>query len=294
MFKNIEIIINPASGNDEPILNVLNDVLVKQEGLKWHISVTQPAYGAEECAREALERGVDLIVAYGGDGTQHQVAPVLIGQSVPLCILRGGTGNVLATQLEIPMGLAEAFQLILGENPKIMAIDTCLINDKPFLLNAGTELYGNLVNAADREMKEKYGWLAYLMGGLQSLFKPESAHYKLTIDGETVEQDAIACLVTNVRSLGVMGLSLPAEVAIDDGLLDCFLIEASLKSTLASLGSVTGLGLNADGLHHWQFKEMKIEADPVQGLFVDGEEEAIDHTPLTIRVNPRSLKVLIP
>jgi YegS/Rv2252/BmrU family lipid kinase len=293
VFRNIEIIINPASGNDEPILNRLNDT-IKDYDVKWHVCVTQPDYGAGQLAADALERGVDLIAVYGGDGTVHDAAAPLIGGSVPLCILPGGTGNALAGQLGIPRGLPEALKLALDGSPNILTIDTALINGDPFILNAGTGLYGSLVNVADRDMKSQYGWIAYILSGLQSLTQPENVTYTLTLDGERVEQEAVACLVTNVRSFGVLGLSLPNMVLIDDGLLDCFLIDASLRSALTSLGSLAGNQQAIEALSHWQFRELKIEAETPQGIYVDGEENAIAETPAVLSVVPASLKVIVP
>ena len=38
---------------------------------------------------------MDLVVGYGGDGTQHEVANAVIGTGTPMGILPGGTGNGL-------------------------------------------------------------------------------------------------------------------------------------------------------------------------------------------------------
>ena len=58
MGKHIHVVVNPASGQNEPILNTLNDVF-HPAGVTWSASVTQ-AYGdAINQAREAAEGGVD-------------------------------------------------------------------------------------------------------------------------------------------------------------------------------------------------------------------------------------------
>ena len=66
----LHVVINPAAGSDEPVLSMLNDICRAHE-VTWDISVTDAGGDAERQAREALERGVDLVAGYGGDGTQH-------------------------------------------------------------------------------------------------------------------------------------------------------------------------------------------------------------------------------
>ena len=72
-YPNIHVIINPAAGRDEPILNILNDVFNKFK-VNWEVSITKKFGDATEFARQATERGVDLVAGYGGDGTQMEIA----------------------------------------------------------------------------------------------------------------------------------------------------------------------------------------------------------------------------
>lgn len=63
-YKKIHIVINPAAGQDEPILNVLNDIFTPA-GVDWEISLTKKSGDATRFAAEAAASGVDLIAAYG-------------------------------------------------------------------------------------------------------------------------------------------------------------------------------------------------------------------------------------
>ena len=73
--KRIHVVINPAAGQDEPILNIVNDVC-RQHGVEWSASVTHKFGDATALARQAAEDGYDIVAGYGGDGTQHEIASV--------------------------------------------------------------------------------------------------------------------------------------------------------------------------------------------------------------------------
>src|SRR4051794_21083613 len=84
-FGRVHIIINPASGQDRPVLAILNDVF-HPSGIDWDVSVTKEAGDGRRYALEALDAGVDAIGVYGGDGTVNEVASALVGTQTPLAI----------------------------------------------------------------------------------------------------------------------------------------------------------------------------------------------------------------
>ena len=105
-FRRVHVVINPASGKDQPILNTLNDVF-RQYGVEWDVSITHKYGDATVQAKAAIARGVDLVVGYGGDGTQHELANAVIGTPIPMAVLPGGTGNGFARELGIPKDSAQ-------------------------------------------------------------------------------------------------------------------------------------------------------------------------------------------
>ncbi len=112
-YPRVHVVINPASGKDEPILNTLNDVF-REHGVEWDVSVTHKYGDAAAQALAAIANGVDLVAGYGGDGTQHEVANAVVhaarheGREVVMGVLPGGTGNGFARELGVPGKLRDA------------------------------------------------------------------------------------------------------------------------------------------------------------------------------------------
>src|SRR5919206_1575033 len=202
MNKRVQVIINPTAGQDQPILGVLNRVF-QAAGVGWDVSIPNKAGDARRFARAAVESGVDVVAAYGGDGTVMEVASGLIGSSVPLAIFPGGTANVLSLELGISSDLAEAGALVCEEECAVTPIDMGQLgDDRYFILRVGTGLEADMVEGADRDLKNRLGTLAYALSALQAIQNPTLSRYRLTIDGQRLESEGIACIICNSGNLG--------------------------------------------------------------------------------------------
>lgn len=290
-YKRIHVIINPASGQDEPILNVLNDVFYPA-GVDWDISITHKFGDATAMAKEAASAGADLVAAYGGDGTQMEVANGLLGSGVPQAILPGGTGNAMAHELGVPINLRQAAQLTVSSAER-RAVDLARIGEKVFMLRAYAGL--NTKDAASREEKDRYGQLAYVRSALKFIAEAPSAHYSASIDGEVVEGEALIVFILNAGSIGgVLGVSLPTvgDVDISDGLLDIYALTKGVQPLRAISHYLFHYGESEAGIYHWRAKEITLDADPAQDVWVDGESGW--QTPITISAMPRALEIVVP
>src|SRR5215213_10077087 len=118
MYKRVHVIINPASGQDRPVLGTLSRTFQKG-GIEWEGYITKKGGDARQFAETALAAGADVVAVYGGDGTVAEVASTLAGTEIPLAILPGGTANVLSVELGIPRKLADACNLLCRENSRV-------------------------------------------------------------------------------------------------------------------------------------------------------------------------------
>ncbi len=287
-FKHICFIINPASGKPKPILSIINQAL-EGTGIDWDIYVTKKNRGAGEIATELLGT-TDLIAVYGGDGCATEVATALHGSKTPLAIIPGGTANIMARELGIPLETEDALALLIADDQEVQSIDMGLFNGQPFLLRVNIGIMADIVLHADRSLKNSVGQLAYGITAIKTIAQAEPVKYYLEIDGVVFEETGVSLTVTNSGHVGIGDFALQPGISITDGLLDVILMkDASLLSVLKVAGS-TLLQNETEALIHWQCKQIMIRMDQAHSLICDDREETTDS--ITITVVPASILIL--
>jgi YegS/Rv2252/BmrU family lipid kinase len=292
MSKNIHVVINPASGQPDTILNKLNAVF-HQAGIHWDVSITQESGDATRLAQEAIEAGVEVVCAYGGDGTVMEVAHAVQGGEVPMAILPGGTANLMAVELGIPKDLTQASQIVASDKSSVINIDMGKAGERYFMLRLGMGVAGEKVRLADRELKDRYGIMAYTIAALKAMKDTQIVDYQITIDGENHEVQGLTCLVDNAGNLGIAGIAAAKNISVSDGLLDVILVrDAGFSSVLSTAHGITDKGPDPGSYYHWQGREISIRTDPP--TVVQGDGEMWGETPVTAEVLPGVLPILTP
>ncbi|HEY2014759.1 MAG TPA: acylglycerol kinase family protein, partial [Bryobacteraceae bacterium] len=107
-YKNTVLIYNPRAGrfgrNGNSLVERATQTL-KNNGHNVSVAQTTGPGTAGGIVRESIERGAELIVALGGDGTVNEVAEGMLHSEVPLAVLPGGTANVLAMEMKLGSNL---------------------------------------------------------------------------------------------------------------------------------------------------------------------------------------------
>jgi diacylglycerol kinase (ATP) len=292
MKHTVHVVINPASGRPKPILHILNSVFNQAE-VDWDISLTKASGDAERFTKQAVADGVDIVAAYGGDGTVMEVAQGLLGSSVPLAILPGGSANLMSVELGIPKELEKAAQIAADPESPTRQVDVGLLGENYFLLRVGMGFAARKVAYADRSLKNRFGVLAYSAAAVKSIKDTKSAHYRITLDGKQVETDGVTCLIDNAGNMGIQGFQPAKDIRVDDGLLDVLLLGSKGVGNLVTSGAAL-LDANKSELliEHWQARQITIEVDPPQPVQVDGE--MVGDTPVSAELLPGALKVIVP
>lgn len=229
------------------------------------------------------------VVVYGGDGTVLEVVNGVMGSQTTVGIIPGGTGNAVATELGISRDIQKAVGLICTSQNR-RAVDVAQVDDRYYLLRAYTGISKD--QAASRDLKDKYHLMAYPMEVVKVLRNAPHAQYTITVDGNKTELQAMTCFVNNIDNLGGFDIDI-GRITPDDGMVDVMVVSKDRHSCEELGHYVLNVGhmKHAHG-YHAQGKEVTIEADPPQTVWLDGE--FYKNTPVTIKVHPSAVKIITP
>jgi diacylglycerol kinase (ATP) len=202
--KRAAIIYNPVARGLSRRLHLLQrtTALLAHQGIEASLISTTGRGTAGTQARRLIEEGSDLIIAAGGDGTINEVANGMLHTGVPIAILPGGTANVLAREMRLPIHLERAAMQITNLRPCRIAVGRVQIghsHPRSFLSMAGVGLDAAIVASLNYDLKATTGKFAYYAAGFGHLFR-SAPEFEVTVDGKRFE--ASFALVSRVRNYG--------------------------------------------------------------------------------------------
>ena len=195
------------------------------ETLWFETSEEDPGGGM---AREAIEAGVDVVAAAGGDGTVRAVAEVVWESDAALALLPSGTGNLLARNIPSPIDdMAASVHTIFRGEERAIDFGTVGVERADgsreqfgFLVMAGLGLDARMLANTKPELKKKVGWLAYVDSLVRSLRDADAFEFRYRLDGEGNRSvRAHSLIVGNCGTLQA-GATLLPDAEIDDGVFD--------------------------------------------------------------------------
>ena len=289
MSKRALAIFNPVARGAPPIERV-REAIEALDGWETELQATEAAGHAIELAREAAARGLDAVVACGGDGTVNEVANGLAGSPTALAVVRGGTANVWAKEARLPRDPAGAVRLLAeGE---LRTIDLGRAGDRYFLLMAGIGFDATIVRRMSGVLKRRLGAAAYLIQGLRCVLTYRTVRAELSADGDPQSDGLYWLLLGNTRSYaGVLNLTHQARA--DDGKLDLCLLRRGGLLRLAWLAPWVLLGRHHRRAHVLYQQVTSLEVT-TPGLPVQVDGEYLTETPLRFEVAPGALRVVVP
>jgi diacylglycerol kinase family enzyme len=282
-------VVNPIKVPDVPGFKALAEGLTLALGLReplWYATtVEDPGHGQ---ARQAVADGACVVVAAGGDGTVRAVASALAGGTVPMGLIPMGTGNLLARNLDLPLGdLPGLVRVALAGRAHAIDVGYLTANSAEagedphiFLVMAGLGFDAAMVAGADHELKRKVGWFAYFLAGARHLHA-RRLRVRLRIDGALPQQRRLRSLLFANCGRLPGGIVLLPDAEIDDGWLDVAGIDtrgglfgwAALfgQVILQGLGVRKGLPYAAGTIEFWRGHEVEVRCEAPQPVQVDGD-----------------------
>jgi len=292
------LITNPAAARtDARALTAVREAL-RHAGWNVDVAATARPGDARRLALRGRDEGFDALLSYGGDGTAMQIAAAVAGTGIPLGLIPGGTGNVLAGNLRLPRRPLAAVQAIL--HGVAASIDLGAVERADgthyFAVCCGAGFDAALMRRTDAVAKRRWRRAAYVRAALLALPQVHSARVRITIDGVDTRLDAAMVLVCNCADLMPPFLRLHRDIRPDDGILDVVVMRADgLWQSAAAFVELMQRRAPERRNRVWYGRGTTIavtaeEGDPLPAQ-LDGED--VGTTPLAARVLPGALRVFV-
>lgn len=292
-LRRVLAIVNPASGSraGKRVATWLTE-LALQRGISLVVRKTQANRDPSDLLDDAAQ--FDRIIVSGGDGTVMQVISGLARRALdtPLAIIPGGTGNVLARAIEVPVDLRQACAYALDVCDSF-AMDLGLLDDRLyFALRFSLGYEAHVVRDTTGELKRQFGKLAYAWNGLRHASQLRTLRYTFEVDGERLAYEAESVWVVNTGTLGVMGLELDPDISFADGQLDLCIFRLTLQPEMLNIVQrlLRRKRLPSAVLNRIPVRDyVRITTDAPQPVQVDGD--MVGYTPSIVRVVPGAVRL---
>jgi diacylglycerol kinase family enzyme/membrane-associated phospholipid phosphatase len=283
-------------------LRATADRVLGERGLRHRIvafpdSRDAPRIVQRHIAR-AIREGCTRIVAAGGDGTVGLVAQCLARRrkrapAVSLAIVPAGTTNLLARELGIPMDPEKAIA-IAAEAARAIDLDAILVNRRYVFTQVGVGPDALMIRDTARESQVKIGRLAYLLTFAKRARGFHPRWFTIKFDGQEVHERAQQLIAANAGSVGSPPFTWGPRIDPSDGTIDLCVFQAERP---IDLGKVLWRLFTNSHRQDEQSKFYRVRScaviDSPRPVLVQGDGEIVGRTPVTLRVVPAALRVLV-
>jgi len=291
----VQVIINCSSGtiNSDEVSRQVT-ALFHASGLRAHVSLATSGAQLVELAGQAAQSNNSTIVAGGGDGTISSVAAALAGTTKTLGVLPLGTLNHFARDLNIPLDLEGAINIIREGHTK--SIDVGEVNGQIFINNSSLGLYPSIVRERQKQQRLGYKkWPAFLWAAVAVLRRYPFLNVRLITGGEEFSSRTPFVFVGN-NQYEMEGLSIGGRRRLCAGELSLYishrtgrlgLLRLALRAMFRRLRDEKDFSAMTTGEVWIQTKHKRLR------VAADGEITVMK-PPLHYRIRPAALRVFVP
>ncbi|MEH1098841.1 diacylglycerol/lipid kinase family protein [Micromonospora sp. CPCC 205561] len=264
------VVVNPTKVADlDELRQTVQDALAAAgwpEPLWFETTVEDPGRGQTE---KAIEAGVEVVFACGGDGTVMSCVSALVGTDVALAVLPQGTGNLLAANLGLSGELAAGLEIAVERGRRLL--DVGAVEDHYFTVMAGMGFDAQMLADTSETTKKRFGWPAYVVGAVRHLRdRPMKVSIRVD-DQQPIRRRARSVLVANVGRLQG-GLRLLTDAEPDDGYLDVAVLTPRTLRHWLALGWAVALRQDrVPRMEVFRARRVEITSNRVQPRELDGD-----------------------
>lgn len=276
------VVINPIAGPGRMrTIGACADVarsVLSAHGYESDIRVTTAPEDPYRFSSEAAASSVDLVIAWGGDGTVNGAASAVAGTGIPFAIIPGGSGNGLARDLLIPFNPTAAFTV--AATGMTRAIDAGDLHGSLYFNVAGVGFDARIAFRL-AEPGARRGLVGYIFATVSELrgYRPGrySIHDVYDVEGKQLVADitdrpALFIALANSRQYG-SGAKIAPRALLDDGMMEIVVVEP--QSGFSIMRQVPaffrGTLKEGPGLLMRSASSMEISSEDPIHFHVDGE-----------------------
>lgn len=295
-MKKCAIVYNPNSGKKVKF-NVMPQFInmLEKYGYEAEVYYTEYKGHATEIVKN-LEH-VDLVLSIGGDGTFNESVTGnfarkdrLVCAHIPV-----GTTNDIGVMMGYGKNMLNNLKMTL--EGVIKNVDICLINNKPFIYVATIGKFAEIPYETPKELKRKFGYLAYITEGVKSFFNKTKLH-DVTYEINGMEYRGLFSFIIVSSANRIAGINnFYKDVKLDDNQFEVLLCNfEKKKDIIRSLYFLTMYDIEkVPGIHFYKTDKiiMKFADVPKKNWCIDGEKLDDDGKTFNISID-RNIQMMIP
>jgi YegS/Rv2252/BmrU family lipid kinase len=296
------IIFNPMSGRPGRRAENAREMvrLLGERGIEAEARATTAPDDATRLAREAIERGADIIVSYGGDGTLNEVLQAMIGSRAALAVWPGGTANVVAVDLGMPSNIIRLADIIAGGKQGRIAVGLARSGggdeagpraERYFFMFAGIGLDASIARNVNMRLKRRTGEFAFWVEGMKHLITWDAEPFVVDVDGQ--EYESTFTLIGNGKGYGG-GICMTPDARLEEPWFELYILPP-LPGKAAYLGElVTCLRGRLERSRARLVRGRHIKVNSSHRPWVEVDGEIIGPLPMTFDIVPDALSIIVP
>lgn len=288
------LIVNPAARRAARIVAQARRVFGAAKVPVEEVWTERPGHAAEVASARA--RDAATVVVLGGDGTVKDVAGALAHSGRPVGILPGGTGNLVARALGIPMEATRAARVVLDGVSRTTDLGRLRIGDQShwFAFSTSVGVDVRMLSRTRPKAKRWFGPLAYAATALGEILDFQTFQARVLVDGERFERDAAEVMIANIGSVLNDTLVLGPRIRADDGHLDmCLYGPANAGQAIGVLWRMARHRFDApERLVFRTGRAFSVDCEPRQQVQADGE--LVGTTPFDVEIDAGAAMFLVP
>jgi diacylglycerol kinase (ATP) len=264
-------------------------------GVGVEVAPTEGPGDAARLAAGAARSGLGEVIARGGDGTVHEVLQGLAGTGARLLVWPAGTANVLARQLNLPRGAAEAAEVLARGRARPITLGVATSGKtgerRYFFMVAGVGLDASVVRQVRPRLKRRVGEAAFWYAGLGHLAHWRPREFEVAIGDEVFA--ATYAAIGKAPWYGG-GLAITPRARLDAEEFEvCLISTRSRVRYLRLLGRALRGGVAAEGADGICFRTARAVRASGEAL-VQADGELIGELPMTFEMAPERIEVFVP